>query len=82
HEMLGEPDLDIRVTTVFPGYIRSEMNEHLSRTPFMVDTEVGVRAMVRAMEDEKEQAFVPAWPWVPLGTALRHLPLGAVRRMT
>ncbi|NHA69237.1 SDR family oxidoreductase [Phycicoccus flavus] len=82
HEMLGEPDLDIRVTTVFPGYIRSEMNEHLSRAPFMVDTEVGVRAMVRAMEDEKEQAFVPAWPWVPLGTALRHLPLGAVRRMT
>ena len=48
HEMLGEPDLDIRVSTIYPGYIRSEMNERVSHTPFMVDTETGVRAMVDA----------------------------------
>jgi short-subunit dehydrogenase len=81
NEMLGEPELDIRVSTIFPGYIRSEMNERVSTTPFIVDTEVGVRAMVEAIEKERRSALVPAWPWVPLGKAMRHLPLPLVRRI-
>lgn len=81
HEMLGEPDLDIRVSTIYPGYIRSEMNERVKHTPFMVDTEVGVRAMVDAIEKEKANALVPAWPWVPLGRAIRTLPLPIVRKL-
>ena len=79
--MLGEPDLDIRVSTIFPGYIRSEMNERVTKTPFIVDTERGVRAMVEAIEKEKAHALVPAWPWLPLGTAMRHLPLPLVRKL-
>ena len=67
NEMLGEPDLDIRVSTIYPGYIRSEMNERVKKTPFIVDTQTGVRAMVEAIEKEKANALVPAWPWVPLG---------------
>ena len=30
--------------------------------------------MVDAIEKEKASARVPAWPWVPLGFALKHLP--------
>ncbi len=82
HEMLGEPDLDIRVSTIYPGYIRSEMNERVAHTPFMVDTETGVRAMVEAIEKEKAHALVPAWPWVPIGRVMRHAPLPLVRRIT
>ena len=41
----------------------------------------GVRAMVEAIEKEKANALVPAWPWVPLGTAMRHLPLPLVRKI-
>jgi short-subunit dehydrogenase len=81
HEMLGEPDLDIRVSTIYPGYIRSEMNERVKKTPFIVDTRTGVRAMVEAIEKEKANALVPAWPWVPFGLALRHLPLSLVRKI-
>jgi len=81
NEMLGEPDLDIRVSTIYPGYIRSEMNERVKKTPFIVDTVPGVRAMVEAIEKEKPNALVPAWPWVPLGRAMRHLPLPLVRRI-
>ena len=81
NEMLGEPDLDIRVSVIYPGYIRSEMNERVSHTPFIVDTETGVAAMVEAIEKEKAHALVPAWPWVPLGTAMRHLPLPVVRKI-
>ncbi len=81
HEMLGEPDLDIRVSSIYPGYIRSEMNERVKKTPFIVDTVPGVRAMVEAIEKEKPNALVPAWPWVPLGLAMRHLPLPLVRKI-
>ena len=81
NEMLGEPDLDIRVSTIYPGYIRSEMNERVKKTPFIVDTQPGVRAMVEAIEKERANALVPAWPWLPLGQAMRHLPLPLVRKI-
>ncbi|GAA2402298.1 SDR family oxidoreductase [Streptomyces glaucosporus] len=78
-ELLRTP---IRVTTLFPGYIASEMSGRSGRTPLMVSTERGVRAMVRAIEAERAQAKIPAWPWVPLGFAMRHLPLSVVSRMS
>lgn len=82
-EMLTAKDLNVTVSTIYPGYIRSEMNEKVAQdTPFMVDTETGVRAMVAAIEAGKANARVPAWPWRPLGTLLRHLPLGLVRRIS
>lgn len=80
-EMLTTPGLDITISTILPGYIRSEMNERVKDTPFMVDTTTGVRAMVGAIEAGKQNARVPGWPWRPLGTLMRHLPLGVVRRM-
>jgi len=77
-ELLGTP---IKVTTLLPGYIRSEMNEQVAqRTPLMSSTEDGVRAMVRAIEKQVATAAVPAWPWRPLGVVLRHAPLGVIRR--
>ena len=83
-EMLGARDLDIDVSTIYPGYIRSEMNDKLdqSKVPFMVSTEVGVAAIVDAIVKRQANARVPAWPWLPMGTAMRHLPLGVVRKLT
>ncbi|MGW7542297.1 SDR family oxidoreductase [Streptomyces sp. NPDC054770] len=70
------------VSVIHPGYIRSEMNAHVEqRTRFMVDTETGVRAMVKAVEKRRAKAYVPAWPWVPLGIAMKILPLQIVRRL-
>lgn len=77
-ELFGGP---IGVSVIYPGYIRSEMNEGLRNPPFLVGTEKGVRAMVDAIEKERPRAKVPAWPWVPVGAALQHLPLRLVRRL-
>jgi short-subunit dehydrogenase len=77
-DVMGTP---IRVSVIYPGYIRSEMNERVKNAPFMVDTETGVTAMVEAMEKEKPRAQVPPWPWVAVGYALRHLPLPLARRL-
>jgi short-subunit dehydrogenase len=74
-------DTDITVSVIYPGYIRSEMNERVRNAPFIVSTEKGVRAMVEAIEARRAKAYVPAWPWRPLGLALRLLPLSVVRRL-
>ncbi|MBF5058282.1 short chain dehydrogenase [Alcanivorax sp. 521-1] len=78
-EMLGKP---IKISTIYPGYIRSEINEKVEKAPFIVDTETGCKALVAAIEKEPAKAFVPSWPWRPLGLAMRILPLSWVRRMT
>lgn len=77
-DVVGSP---IRVTTLFPGFIESEMTARARRTPFLVDTETGCRAMVAAIERGAARATVPAWPWRPLAAALRVLPLRVVRRL-
>ena len=77
-DLLGTP---IKVTTVFPGYIRSEITERVKKAPFIIDAERGCRLLVRAIEREPASACVPRWPWVPLGFALRHLPLRLTARM-
>ena len=77
-DVMGTP---IKVSVIYPGYIRSEMNEKVKNAPFIVSTEKGVTAMVDAIEKEKASAHVPAWPWVPVGFALRHLPLPLARHL-
>jgi len=71
----------IVVSTIYPGYIRSEINAKVKRTPFMVDTESGCRALVAAIEREKAKAFVPAWPWTLIGWALRNLPVAFTKSL-
>lgn len=77
-EMLGKP---IKISTIYPGYIRSEINEKVKNTPFMIDTETGCKLLARAIEKESAEASVPAWPWAPLGFLMRHLPLKMVAKM-
>ena len=71
----------IVVSTIYPGYIRSEINAKVKRTPFMVDTETGCRALVKAIESEKAEASVPAWPWSVIGWALRNLPASVTKAL-
>ncbi len=72
----------IRVSTIYPGYIRSEINEKVKKTPFIVDTETGCRALVEAIEREPGEAYVPRWPWTALGFLMKRLPLSALGRLT
>jgi short-subunit dehydrogenase len=70
----------IKVTTLLPGYIRSEMTQGVKGAPFMVDNETGSRALVDAIEKEVATAAVPR-PWKVVGPVLRHVPLRLLRRM-
>ena len=72
----------IDVTTVFPGYIRSEMTADHTRAPFTVDTEPGVRAIVAGVEKRRPSVYAPTLPWTPLSVVMRLLPLRVVSKLT
>ena len=72
----------VKVSTVYPGYIRTEMSGGARNTPLMASLDKGCRALVKAIEREPARAYVPPWPWTPLGALLRVLPLRALVRLT
>jgi Short-chain dehydrogenases of various substrate specificities len=71
----------IKVSAILPGYIRSEINEKVKNTPFMIDTETGCRKLVQAIEKEPVQAYVPTWPWAFIGFLMKRLPLKWVMKL-
>ena len=77
-ELLRTP---IKVTTIFPGYIETELSSKSAKTPLMVDTASGCRALVAAIEREPAKACVPAWPWSLIGWYMRNAPLRWIARM-
>ena len=78
-DVMGTP---IRVTTVHPGFIRTEINEKVKTVPFIVDLETGTKALVKAIDTEKANVYVPAWPWAFMHYILRIAPLSWLRNMS
>jgi short-subunit dehydrogenase len=72
----------IQVTTLFPGYIETELSSKAQKTSLMVDTESGCKAMVAAIEREPAKACVPAWPWTLVGWFMRNAPLSWVGKVS
>ena len=72
----------IKVTTIHPGFIQSEINEKVKAVPFIVDTETGCKAMVRAIEKEVDSSFVPSWPWALFRYIARIAPLSLLAKMS
>ena len=79
-DVLNKPR--IRVTTLFPGYIRTEMNEKVDpkKTPYIVDAQDGCRLLAAAIEREPDTAYVPWWPWAPFAWFMRRAPLSWVKK--
>lgn len=71
----------IRVSTIFPGYIRTEINEGAKKLPFEVDEKTGSYLLAKTIEKEPVKAYVPQWPWLPLGLAMKVLPLKIVNKL-
>ncbi len=65
----------VTVTTIYPGYIRTELNIGAKYLPFESEEAEGVEAIVQAIEAKVDEAFVPAWPWLPIGIGMKVLPL-------
>ena len=78
-DMLNKP---IKVSTIFPGFIETEMTEVLEqRPPFMISLKKGSRLLVRAINREKANAYVPFWPWYFYRLLMPVMPLRLLRKM-
>lgn len=74
--------LPIQITTIYPGYIRTEINEGAKPLPFEVDAERGATAIVAAIESGVDEACVPSLPWSIVGQAMKRLPLPLVSKIS
>jgi len=77
-DLLNTP---IKVTTIHPGFIRSEMTKGLKTMPFVVNTDVGVKAIIKASEKEGASYFIPTWPWALVARILPLLPLSLLAKL-
>ena len=78
-DVMGTP---IKVSCIHPGFIRSEINETVKTVPFIVDLETGCKALVKSINKEKANSFVPTWPWAFLHWVLRIVPASTLRKMS
>ncbi len=68
-------ELPIKVSTIYPGYIRTEINEGAKPLPFEVSEEIGTKALAIAIEGEPDEACVPEQPWTLMSDWMRNAPL-------
>lgn len=74
--------LPIKVSTIYPGYIRTEINEGAKPLPFEVSETVGTMALTITIEGEPDTACVPAQPWTAMGEWMKQAPLAWVNQMS
>ncbi len=77
--------LGLHVTTLQPGYIKTELSAKAKKMPFLMDLEPSVAKMARAIE-HKVPVFAFPWQLVTALKTMRSLPRplsqAAVRRMS
>jgi short-subunit dehydrogenase len=70
----------IKVTTLYPGFIDTPMNEQLKSRPFLIDVTKGARLIANLIERGVQTATVPAFPWSVVVRLLPLLPTRALAR--
>ncbi|WP_344415498.1 SDR family oxidoreductase [Amycolatopsis minnesotensis] len=70
----------IKVTTLLPGYIESEMNARAGGNLLVTKADAGARALVKAIESEPAKAYVPTLPWALLSPVMRFAPPWLLRK--
>jgi len=78
-DLLGTP---IKITTIHPGFIRSDINKKVENVPFIVDTEVGCKAILKAIDKEGANYYVPTWPWAVLWRVMKVVPISVLTKMS
>ncbi len=65
----------IQVTTLYPGYIDTAINQKMKSRPFLIDVTKGARIMVDLIEKGVSRSTVPVYPWNLIGKALKWAPV-------
>jgi short-subunit dehydrogenase len=72
--------LGVRVITIKPGPIATEMTEGLTGLPLMIPVEKAVEMMMQALEGGSREVYVPGI-WKPIMAIIRRIPSPLFRKM-
>lgn len=72
----------IKVTTLYPGYIDTPINQHMADRPFLIPVEKGARIVANLIERGVKNSTVPVFPWNFVMHLLKWLPGWALARAT
>ena len=64
----------IRVTVLYPGFVKTPIVEGVTRTPFAIEADAAARLIVRAIERQAPRAVIPRWPWALLRWLMPLIP--------
>jgi len=53
----------IRVTALYPGFVRTPIVDGVAHTPFAIEANQAARLIVRAIERQAPRAIIPRFPW-------------------
>jgi NADP-dependent 3-hydroxy acid dehydrogenase YdfG len=76
-ELHGTP---VRVTTLFPGYIDTPINQNMKSRPFLIGVTHGARIIADLIERGVQTSTVPVLPWNLIGRLLKVLPTGLLAK--
>jgi short-subunit dehydrogenase len=71
----------IKVTTIHPGFIRTEIDENIEKFPFVIDADKAAKTMANAIEKGKADIVVPSWPWGVLRNVIPKLPESIIAKV-
>mgnify|MGYP001393551675 CR=1 FL=1 len=70
----------IRVTVLYPGFVKTPIVEGVARTPFAIEADAAARLIVRAIERKVARAIVPRWPWTLMRWVMPWIPARLMAR--
>ena len=75
-------DSNIKTTTLFPGYIDTEINQHMPSRPFLIRVQEGAKIMLELIEKGVKTSTVPKRPWSVVGQLMKTLPESVIAKMS
>lgn len=70
----------VRITTLFPGFIDTPLNRDGKGRPFMISATRGVRIIADLIERRVQKSMVPRWPWILICRFLQIAPTWLLAR--
>ena len=70
----------VHVTTLYPGFIDTPINQRLASRPFVITVEKGARLIAGLIERRVQEAAVPGFPWAFVMWLMRRLPASVLAK--
>ena len=70
----------IHITTLYPGFIDTPINQRLKSRPFVIPVEKGAKLIAALIDRRVQEAAVPGFPWAFVMWLMKRLPKALVAK--